>query len=72
MPELALATATGLLRRTLPANGRDSQSSAFFRAPGIEELYSGELITKASLAWMQSRSCSAPGGKPSASCTSAL
>jgi hypothetical protein len=41
MPALAPITATGLSRSELVANGRDSQSSAFFRAPGIEELYSG-------------------------------
>src|SRR5439155_17838472 len=51
---------------------RDTQSIEFFSAPGIEALYSGELITKASLVWMHSRNLSAPGGNPSSFCTSAL
>src|SRR5438552_4012908 len=51
---------------------RDTQSIEFFNTPGIEALYSGELITKASLLWMHSRSLSAPGGNPAVSCRSAL
>ena len=37
-------TATGLLRMVFVAIGRDTQSSAFLRTPGIDELYSG--VTK--------------------------
>ena len=33
-------TATGLFRITFVASGRDTQSSAFLSAPGIDELYS--------------------------------
>ena len=38
---LAPITATGFLRIGDSAIGRETQSSAFFNAPGIEPLYSG-------------------------------
>jgi hypothetical protein len=48
MPVLAPMTAAGLLRSTVSANGRDAQSTAFFSAPGIDELYSGVANSSAS------------------------
>ena len=41
MPVLAPTTATSLPLHGLAASGRESQSRAFFRKPGIEWLYSG-------------------------------
>src|SRR5712692_1613723 len=43
---------------------RDTQSIAFLSSPGIEELYSGETTTKASLASSRRRNASTPGGNP--------
>jgi len=51
---------------------RDTQSIAFFSAPGMEALYSGAQTTKPSQAVRRARNRSAPGGKPALSCTSAL
>ena len=54
MPVLAPATATGLSRRTFAGNGREAQSSAFLSAPGMEALYSGVAMSRASadaIAW---------------------
>src|SRR5664280_253954 len=48
IPVLAPMTAAGLLRRAAVANGREAQSTAFFSAPGIEELYSGVTNSRAS------------------------
>src|SRR5688572_7541850 len=42
----------------------------FLSAPGIEKLYSGAAMTKASLASRRCRNASAPGGKPSATLAS--
>jgi hypothetical protein len=42
------STAAGLFRTGDSASGRDAQSSAFLRTPGIEELYSGVEIRTAS------------------------
>ena len=40
-PALAPTTATGLFRSGFVATGRETQSSAFFSEPGMDELYSG-------------------------------
>jgi hypothetical protein len=50
---------------------RDTQSIAFLSSPGIDALYSGDAMTKASESSRRARSASAPLGKPSRSCTSA-
>ena len=47
-PALEPITATGFPTEHVGASGRDAQSSAFFSAPGIEELYSGVAIRTAS------------------------
>ena len=51
---------------------RDTQSIAFFSAPGIVQLYSGETMITPSAARIAAASSSAAGGKPEASCMSAL
>jgi len=38
IPVLAPITANGLLRHALSGNGREAQSTAFLRPPGIEPL----------------------------------
>jgi hypothetical protein len=62
IPVLAPITATGLLRQALSGNGRDAQSTAFLRAPGIEPLYSGVAIRIASAAAIARRSRSTAAG----------
>ncbi len=47
-PVLAPMTAAGLPRSGLSATGRETQSSAFLSAPGIEPLYSGVATRTAS------------------------
>jgi hypothetical protein len=44
---------------------RETQSIEVFSSPGNDAVYSGELITKASLVCTHSRNWSAPGGNPS-------
>ena len=46
-PVLAPITATGFSRQALSGNGRDAQSSAVLRPPGIEPLCSGVAIRTA-------------------------
>ena len=52
-----------------PLNGcgrkRDAQSTAFFSAPGIDALYSGEAMMNASAALIRRQSACAPSGGPS-------
>ena len=69
IPVLAPITATGLSRKALSGNGRDAQSTAFLRPPGIEPLYSGVAIRTASAAAIvrRSRSTAAGGRSPSSS-----
>src|SRR5829696_2946126 len=68
MPVLAPTTATGLLRSTALANGREAQSIAFLSCPGIDELYSGVATRIASAPAMASRRSATPaGGLPSSS-----
>ena len=50
---------------------RETQSIEFLSAPGNEKLYSGALMTMASLACTASRRFSAPAGKPSSAWRSA-
>src|SRR5207237_928881 len=40
-PVLAPTTTTGLFRRAFVATGRETQSIAFFKCPGMDVLYSG-------------------------------
>jgi hypothetical protein len=49
------------------ACGRDAQSSAFFNAPGIEELYSGVAIRTASAEATAARNAATAGGAGSTS-----
>src|SRR4051794_19552083 len=51
---------------------RDTQSIAFFSAPGMVQLYSGETMTTPSAARIAAARSSAAGGKPDASWTSEL
>jgi len=67
MPALEPITATGLLRKTFVATGREAQSSAFLSAPGVEELYSGVAIRTASAAATASRSDATAAGAGSMS-----
>ena len=60
-------TATGLLRKTLVAIGREAQSRAFLSAPGIDELYSGVAIRTASAEETAARSAATAAGAGSAS-----
>ena len=48
LPVLAPITATGLFWSTVLARGREAQSIAFFSTPGMEALYSGVAISRAS------------------------
>ena len=48
MPVLDESTATGLFRTGDSTSGRETQSSAFLRTPGIDELYSGVETSTAS------------------------
>jgi hypothetical protein len=48
IPVLEDITATGLFRTGDSASGREAQSRAFLRTPGIDELYSGVEIRTAS------------------------
>jgi hypothetical protein len=48
LPVVAPTTAAGLPCRGVEARGRDAQSIAFLRTPGMEELYSGVAIRTAS------------------------
>ena len=50
MPVLDEITAAGLFRIGDSSSGRETQSSAFFSAPGIEWLYSGVATSTASAA----------------------
>jgi hypothetical protein len=59
---VAPITATGLLRIGAVALGRDAQSIAFFRTPGIDELYSGVANRTASAPAIASRSSATPAG----------
>ena len=70
MPVLALMTVTGLLRSGLVASGRESQSIAFFRAPGIDELYSGVAKKTASASATAARICATASGPLSTSSSS--
>src|SRR5215210_781110 len=62
-------TATGRKRSGFVISGREAQSSAFFRTPGIEELYSGVAIRTPSAAESASRSLATAlgGGSTSSS-----
>ena len=62
IPVLAPMTTAGLARSAFSGNGREAQSSAFFSAPGIEELYSGVLMRTASAAASASRSAATVAG----------
>jgi hypothetical protein len=46
---------------------RETQSMAFFRPPGIDQLYSGDTMINASAARMASAQMFTSGGKPVAS-----
>src|SRR5665213_1943661 len=71
MPVLAPITATGLLARAEVAGvGREAQSTAFFRTPGIDPLYSGVTKRTASASRMAAMSLSAPGMPPPVSSSS--
>jgi len=70
MPALAPITATCLPRKTFVAIGREAQSTAFFSAPGIDELYSGVAISTASAAATASRSAATAGCAGSTSSSS--
>ena len=59
-PVEAPTTAAGLLRSGFVARGRETQSSAFFRWPGTELLYSGvEMKTASAPAKAARRACTA-------------
>jgi hypothetical protein len=60
-------TATGLLRKTFVASGREAQSSAFLSAPGTDELYSGVEKRTASADATAARSAATAGGAGSTS-----
>src|SRR6266511_2749452 len=66
-PSLAPMTATVLFRSTLVAKGRETQSSAFLRAPGTEALYSGVANKTASDRAISRRSAATAGGTVSRS-----
>src|SRR3974377_631064 len=51
---------------------RETQSIAFFRAPGIVQLYSGDTMITPSAARIAAARSSAAGGKPDASWISEL
>jgi hypothetical protein len=51
---------------------RESQSIAFFRTPGIDQLYSGVTNRTPSAARIAAARSLAGPGKPEESCTSAL
>ena len=63
MPPAADCSATGL-----SLNGwsfmRDTQSMAFFRPPGIDQLYSGETMIRPSALRMASAQAFTSAGKP--------
>ena len=71
MPPAADWNATGL-----SLNGcsfmRDTQSMAFFKPPGIDQLYSGETMISASAPRMASAHALTSAGKPLAAWISAL
>ena len=48
-------TAAGCSRSALSGKGREAQSTAFFKTPGMEALYSGVLKSNASAAAISSR-----------------
>ena len=54
----------------MSAGGRDSQSIAFLKTPGIELLYSGVTISSASAPTIASFKAVTAGGIPSAASTS--
>ena len=56
--------------RLMSAGGRDSQSIAFLKTPGIELLYSGVTISSASAPTIASFKAATAGGIPSAASTS--
>ena len=56
LPVLAPMIAIGFPFRG-GSGGREAQSMAFFRTPGIEKFYSGVAISNASAAAMRSRNC---------------
>ena len=62
MPVEAPITATGLLRSSFVASGRETQSSAFFSWPGIEALYSGVAKRTASAPAIAERSSATAAG----------
>ena len=64
MPVLAPTTATVLPLNGLSAIGRESQSIAFFSAPGSEWLYSGVETRTASAPATASRSEATVNGSP--------
>ena len=62
MPVLDEITATGLLRTGDDSSGRETQSSAFFRTPGMDALYSGvAMSTPSASANARFRRCTAGG-----------
>ena len=63
-PGEALITAAGLPLQTFLSMGREPTSTAFFRTPGIEKLYSGEAMSTPSAARMASRKSATAFGKP--------
>ena len=69
-PALEPITATGFVRKTFVAIGREAQSSAFLSAPGTDELYSGVANRTASAEATAARSAATAGGAGSASSSS--
>jgi hypothetical protein len=67
MPLEAPTTAAGLPRRGLVACGREAQSRAFLRTPGMEALYSGVATRTASAPAIASRSAVTGAGAISTS-----
>jgi hypothetical protein len=63
-PPEAPMTATGLPASTSSGLGRESQSMAFLRTPGTDQLYSGVAIRSASAAATSSRRCRTVSGPP--------
>jgi hypothetical protein len=60
---LELSTATGLFRSGDSSSGRETQSRAFFRQPGTDELYSGVANRTASASAIASFSRTTVAGR---------
>jgi len=61
-PMEAPITAAGMWSKEFSPHGRDAQSIAFFKAPGIERLYSGVTKSTAATAAIDALSALASGG----------